>query len=504
MKGRDEISRQLKEAHEACSELETRLASAKNDASRALAAKSAAEERGVAAISELQAKQREVDRAQQLLQEQEHRLGMYSKLRAMEEEESLPSPVSIPSVPLSPIAKGGRFALAATAEEENAQLKSKVARMEEQAEKTRQVVHSMRQELERLRAHDRQHNELLQQRCDELSRGMDGGFAAAEVRMLRGRARELEDAAAQLRAEKHATQVELERARGEAAGAASLEQSVRSKEVMISQLQARVTEVTAQLEAKSKECETLRAEREGGGLVRELQATEGDLARLVAEREKLMEISNMLRADLNRVVSEGPPPSSANAVERVEREVAGRYESKLRQIESSMRQLVSQNTSLKEELTRWTSNDSDDWMPSLHTSKGVGGGRRRTSFPTGGPSSPSSGAQRYYSRGGGGEGAGSEEELEERMRPRPASAEERRGTDDMYEERPRRGGESARGARGAHSFEESGARARSRAKLETFACLAFMHIAGGKEQPPALRHFGASAERGDTNECPRV
>lgn len=126
------------------------------------------------------------------------------------------------------------------------------------------------------------------------------------------------------------SQVELERARGEAAGAASLEQSVRSKEVMISQLQARVTEVTAQLEAKSKECETLRAEREGGGLVRELQASdeqrggwtlhlpphhrptsllwlqaklktaEGDLARLVAEREKLMEISNMLRADLNR------------------------------------------------------------------------------------------------------------------------------------------------------------------------------------------------------------
>ena len=32
---------------------------------------------------------------------------------------------------------------------------------------------------------------------------------------------------------------------------------------------------------------------------------EADVARLVGEREKLMEISNMLRADLNRVVSDG-------------------------------------------------------------------------------------------------------------------------------------------------------------------------------------------------------
>eukprot|EP00966_Prymnesium_polylepis_P149550 3454959-Prymnesium_polylepis.1 len=60
----------------------------------------------------------------------------------------------------------------------------------------------------------------------------------------------------------------------------------------------------SQLEAKAAECEGLRAQADRGGLVRELQAklqaAESDLARLVAEREKLMEISNMLRADLNR------------------------------------------------------------------------------------------------------------------------------------------------------------------------------------------------------------
>ena len=58
------------------------------------------------------------------------------------------------------------------------------------------------------------------------------------------------------------------------------------------------------LAAIATECEKLRTERDSGGVVRELQAklqtAEADITRLVAEREKLMEISNMLRADLNR------------------------------------------------------------------------------------------------------------------------------------------------------------------------------------------------------------
>ena len=66
---------------------------------------------------------------------------------------------------------------------------------------------------------------------------------------------------------------------------------------MREQLQRRVTDLTSQLESKAAECETMRALCDGGGLVRELQAklgrAETDLARLVGEREKLMEISNM-------------------------------------------------------------------------------------------------------------------------------------------------------------------------------------------------------------------
>lgn len=57
----------------------------------------------------------------------------------------------------------------------------------------------------------------------------------------------------------------------------------------------------------------------------------GDISRLVAEREKLMEISNMLRADLNKVLSESyVAPSAAAAVERAEREVASRCGRKYR------------------------------------------------------------------------------------------------------------------------------------------------------------------------------
>ncbi|KAL1514532.1 hypothetical protein AB1Y20_003629 [Prymnesium parvum] len=394
---RDAAALQLREALDASSELEASLATAKNDTARALAAKAAADERTAAAEKDLHAKQEELHRAQQLLQQQEHRLGPYARgglgvLTRADDEESLPSPVSIPSLPISPMAKGGRFGKGGGVEEENALLKARLARAEEQAEKSRHVVVSMRQELERLRgggasggvaeelsaAHEqthalRQYNELLAQRCEGLAHGIDGGAATAEIHVLRARVKSLEETGAYQRAERREVQAEVERLRMEAAESArhvrALEAGVLSKETMIAQLQSRVTEATAQLEAKSKECEALRAEREGGGLVRELQAKlktcEADHSRLVAEREKLMEISNMLRADLNRVLSESPaPPSSTIAIERAEREVAGRYEAKLGQIESSMRQLVSQNRSLKEELHRWTASEPDEWRAS--------------------------------------------------------------------------------------------------------------------------------------------
>ena len=129
-------------------------------------------------------------------------------------------------------------------------------------------------------------------------------------------------------------------------------------------MQEKLTEVTATLAERTSECEALRLQRDGGGLVQTLQAklgaAEQDLSRLVAEREKLMEISNMLRADLNRVLSESfVQPSATAAVERAEREVASRYETKLTEIEAAMRELIGQNKSLKEELRRWTSEGTE-------------------------------------------------------------------------------------------------------------------------------------------------
>ena len=80
------------------------------------------------------------------------------------------------------------------------------------------------------------------------------------------------------------------------------------------------------------------------------------MSRLVAEREKLMEISNMLRADLNRVTASALQPAAPDGLavrEAAEREVASRYEAKLGEIEASMRELVGQNGALKAELRRW-------------------------------------------------------------------------------------------------------------------------------------------------------
>lgn len=124
------------------------------------------------------------------------------------------------------------------------------------------------------------------------------------------------------------------------------------------------SQVTSALGERTSECESLRLQLSGGGLVQTLQTklatAEADLTRLVAEREKLMEISNMLRADLNRVLAESfVAPSAAAATERAEREVASRYEQKLTEIEGAMKQLVGQNRTLKEELRRWTDNAAD-------------------------------------------------------------------------------------------------------------------------------------------------
>lgn len=70
-------------------------------------------------------------------------------------------------------------------------------------------------------------------------------------------------------------------------------------------------------------------------------------------------------------------PTPAGALERAEREVAGRYEAKLREIESSMHQLISQNRALKAEVQHWTSSEPGKAQPTnLSTSASIDNGRR--------------------------------------------------------------------------------------------------------------------------------
>ena len=413
-----------------------------------------AEARAAEAQLELEAKREELHAVQRQVQHHERRatpagtpsaegrgLGSHRSRGGGldDDDESLPSPVSIPSLPISPMVGRGAgeagprpFGPAAALEGENARLRGKVATLEEVAGKTKEVMAAMRAEVDRLRAgsHEVQmaddassdevravreekghllaYTELLQARCDELARG--GGPAAtdanaAEVRMLRARVKSLDEASAHLRVQLRDAKRDAERAerianvlRGELAtarvavreaNAAAERQAAAAASggeggaETIAALQSRLTEVTSALAERTQECESLRRAHEGPavGLVQQLQAklatAETDLSRLVAEREKLMEISNMLRADLNRVLSERFVAPSGSAAERAEREVASRYETKLAEIESAMTELVGQNRALKHELHQWTAGTGA--AASLGLAGGGGGASRGTS-----------------------------------------------------------------------------------------------------------------------------
>ena len=520
---RDASALSLRDTQAALAEAEAQCEAFKAERARLDSRRAAAEKQISEMSAELEEKTDALHTAQHLLQEQEHRLaasggaggggavlsggftlhpavhtlntarGLNTALntsltRSIDEgreedfdNDSLPSPVSIPSVPLSPmvsragsgVAAGGvgggagagaRFGAAAALEAENAKLRAKTARLEEQSATTRQVVGEMRAEMERLRAAGAQHgahpstdgggggsgggggggggsgvgggggpgatmlelaaleserghllqyNDLLQSRCAELARrlspgagaagsqggaaGSEGGAPAdapagsteAEVAMLQARVRSLDEAAGGLRSQlrealkdkaRLETQASLLRQELAATRLAASEHADAalgydgrydgrvpgtpgggggSQSEMVSQLQSKLTKLTSALGERTAECEGLKLQLSGGGLVQTLQtklaSAEGDIKRLVAEREKLMEISNMLRADLNRVLSESyVAPSAATASERAEREVASRYEHKLSEIEGAMRELVGQNRTLKEELRRWT------------------------------------------------------------------------------------------------------------------------------------------------------
>ena len=148
-------------------------------------------------------------------------------------------------------------------------------------------------------------------------------------------------------------------------------------------------------DASNRECEALRANVDGGELMHvlraKLAAAEADVARLVSERERLMEISNMLRADLNRVLAEGSPAQVVGTLDsqQVQREVAARYETKLGEIEAAMQELIGQNRALKAELRRWTA-EGLDALPQLPSTSSGGGAACLAGSGDGAPASRSS------------------------------------------------------------------------------------------------------------------
>ena len=318
---RDEAHERLRGEERRAVQLEADLAGARAELTRAAAAREDADAREATLLGVQE---------QMAAQLGEVRMraasggGPLSTPGGMGFDEELPSPVSIPSLPISPMpskwgaatsshapptahnlsglsgglsdtARARRGAL----EAENGALRAEVASLEAQALKMREAVSAMRREMEQ-------------------TRGGDGASASG--------------------------------------GSAAL----------VSQLQARLTQLTQQLADRTREAEEARVRSEGGGLLTQLQSklatAEADVARLMVEREKLMEMSNMLRADLHRATANALLPAAdggagAGAAEvraRAEREVASRYETKLGEIEASMRELVAQNAALKVELRKWT------------------------------------------------------------------------------------------------------------------------------------------------------
>ena len=91
----------------------------------------------------------------------------------------------------------------------------------------------------------------------------------------------------------------------------------------------------------------------------ELEAAHSDVAELMAEREKLMELSNQLRADLNHAVAAEADESELSQVaKKVEEETASRYQRKVESVERRLRDLQSHNRALTSELHKWAAGGS--------------------------------------------------------------------------------------------------------------------------------------------------
>ena len=129
----------------------------------------------------------------------------------------------------------------------------------------------------------------------------------------------------------------------------------------------KAAEDAAASQSKSEECQTLEesmSQIELRGLREELERAKDDAGRLQEERDKLIEVSNKLRASLNQTVSksiEGAPFGGAVggaliAERSIEKKIALKYKDKVARIEASLERLVEQNRTLKMKLLKGDAN----------------------------------------------------------------------------------------------------------------------------------------------------
>jgi len=281
-------------------------------------------------------------------------------------------------------------------EAENSRLRAKVQELQDQNHKIRDVIAEMRQEMEmmqrttddttgrgtgrntprsgaqeeRLMAEKTElleeirmlnsYNAFLQKRTEgSLSSGADG----EETRLLRQRVNELSETNSRLRRELDDARQEVSMKTRELQGTRA---TLDNSESLLEQQSAKVAALEQQLRrdqigTSGKSIDAL--EKENQDLRVQLDEATATVRRLSSEREKLMDISNMLRSDLSRTMSESYQETSMKVLaEKAERDMAQRYQAKMADIETSMEEIIAQNRSLKHRLRRLTSEqEADDW-----------------------------------------------------------------------------------------------------------------------------------------------
>eukprot|EP00736_Rhodelphis_marinus_P010995 Rmarinus@m.14660 len=155
---------------------------------------------------------------------------------------------------------------------------------------------------------------------------------------------------------------ELRRLREENAilrSSAAEEQHVTQREIVV-EMQSTIDTLQQELDERTQQLATARnltREKEKqlqstkNNLAYKLEEAESEVERLRQERDKLMDISNAMKAELSREVDDAMnDPLYSTLVKQAERDVVNRYERRIAEIESAMQDLVRENRQLRSAL----------------------------------------------------------------------------------------------------------------------------------------------------------